>query len=308
MPAQLDKLRAILTPGLAASPNNFTPSGDSYFDKRKARIMTGEDQFEPSELEQRQMQDTRGTVETPTTTSIMSRDVMRDSGLHELRRKLRLEEIAADQALQQRVEPVRVQGQYGMQLERARAQNALAVAQEKSRGDIESARLKADAATRVASAKGGGAAPGGISGEYQATRASRVRQAIAQILPQINSGSAGFFGNLKHLPWPTDAGKLDGDLNWLKSNVIQSELQAMRSASKTGGALGQVSDFENRLLASALGNLDQVKQHPEQLKAALQQIDQMFEETWKRVEEENRRAGISTYADDDNEDYSSLVE
>ena len=41
------------------------------------------------------------------------------------------------------------------------------------------------------------------------------------------------------------------------SNIGFERLQAMRDASPTGGALGQVSDNELRLLSSALGSLSQ---------------------------------------------------
>jgi hypothetical protein len=60
-------------------------------------------------------------------------------------------------------------------------------------------------------------------------------------------------------------------LESLKSNVAFNELQEMRNASKTGGALGQVSDKENAMLAAALGSLDQ-GQSPEQLSKTLDNI------------------------------------
>jgi cell division protein FtsI/penicillin-binding protein 2 len=55
----------------------------------------------------------------------------------------------------------------------------------------------------------------------------------------------------------------------LKSNIAQQELTAMREASKTGGALGNVSDKEGERLASSLGALD-VTQSPEAFKKQLQ--------------------------------------
>jgi hypothetical protein len=45
----------------------------------------------------------------------------------------------------------------------------------------------------------------------------------------------------------------------------------MRAASKTGGALGQVSDREGALLQSSLGALD-IGQSPTQFKAQLKKI------------------------------------
>jgi hypothetical protein len=48
-------------------------------------------------------------------------------------------------------------------------------------------------------------------------------------------------------------------------------LQAMRNASPTGGALGQVSDAENKLLASTVANLD-ANQSESQLRDNLAQV------------------------------------
>lgn len=49
-------------------------------------------------------------------------------------------------------------------------------------------------------------------------------------------------------------------LKTIGANVGFDKLQAMREASPTGGALGQVSDFENRQLQAILGSLEQSQQ------------------------------------------------
>lgn len=66
----------------------------------------------------------------------------------------------------------------------------------------------------------------------------------------------GFGSNLKLLGG-TDAANVDALLNTVKANVGFTKLQEMRNASKTGGALGQVSDYENKLLQSVLAALEQ---------------------------------------------------
>jgi hypothetical protein len=60
-------------------------------------------------------------------------------------------------------------------------------------------------------------------------------------------------------------------LDTLKAKVGFTALQAMRDASKTGGALGQVSDFENRALQNSMVSLQNAQSLP-QIKQALQQI------------------------------------
>ena len=69
----------------------------------------------------------------------------------------------------------------------------------------------------------------------------------------------------------TDAANFKASLETLKSQAGFSVLQAMRDASKTGGALGQVSDFENRMLQANLAALD-TAQSEDEFKAALKKI------------------------------------
>ena len=52
-------------------------------------------------------------------------------------------------------------------------------------------------------------------------------------------------------------------IDTIKANVGFDRLQQMRAASPTGGALGPVSDMENKLLQTALGSLDQAQTEDE---------------------------------------------
>lgn len=54
----------------------------------------------------------------------------------------------------------------------------------------------------------------------------------------------------------TKAQQLDQVVTTLKSNIGFDRLQEMRNNSPTGGALGQVSEMENKLLQATAGNLD----------------------------------------------------
>lgn len=67
---------------------------------------------------------------------------------------------------------------------------------------------------------------------------------------------AGLGALLKYVPL-TSARTVSGALDVLKSNAGFTQLQALRDASETGGALGPVSDTENKLLQSTWVNLDQ---------------------------------------------------
>lgn len=67
------------------------------------------------------------------------------------------------------------------------------------------------------------------------------------------------------------AANFDAALDTLKSQVAFSALQAMRDASKTGGALGQVTERELAMLQNNIAALEQ-KQSPEQFKQSLQAV------------------------------------
>ncbi|MGI9297100.1 MAG: hypothetical protein ACR2QC_04280 [Gammaproteobacteria bacterium] len=56
-------------------------------------------------------------------------------------------------------------------------------------------------------------------------------------------------------------------LDTIRANVGFDRLQALRDASPTGGALGQVSEQENRLLQSTIASLDQAQSQDEFVKA-----------------------------------------
>lgn len=107
--------------------------------------------------------------------------------------------------------------------------------------------------------------------QYMVQTASRALQTIDELLPQVGANTVGwgaFF--LNKLP-ETEARNFSAQLDTLKSNIAFGALTAMREASKTGGALGQVSDREGKLLESTLGALDQL-QSPEQLTIQLNKI------------------------------------
>lgn len=61
----------------------------------------------------------------------------------------------------------------------------------------------------------------------------------------------------------TSAHNLQETLTTIKANIGFDKLQAMREASPTGGALGQVSDFENTQLQAIYGSLAQSQSEPQ---------------------------------------------
>lgn len=127
-----------------------------------------------------------------------------------------------------------------------------------------------------------------LSGSTQISKANQdaIAQAntvigkIDEILPTISGMNTGF-ASYANMVRGTPQYNLATQLDTIKSNVGFAALQAMRAASPTGGALGQVSEQENRLLQSTLASLDQ-GQSAEQLKANLAKVKLHFENL-KRV-------------------------
>lgn len=84
------------------------------------------------------------------------------------------------------------------------------------------------------------------------------------------------------------------DLDSIKSQIFQTSLQAMREASKTGGAVGNVSDKEGDKLERTIAGLDQsagtpkfkenLKKAMDQVATSMQLIQNAFDEEYGNVE------------------------
>jgi hypothetical protein len=130
--------------------------------------------------------------------------------------------------------------------------------------DIKSGELgaKRDAATR-----------GGIA------QADRVIAKVDEALSRVGIGTAGFVGSIAARVPGTPATNLRSDLETIKSNLGFAELQAMRDASPTGGALGAIAVQELIALQSTVASLDP-SQSPEKLRSSLDQVRRHYE-NWK---------------------------
>lgn len=91
---------------------------------------------------------------------------------------------------------------------------------------------------------------------YAGERGKRTVDLVDQLIPRVSRWTVGIGSMLQEVP-ESEARAFAADLNALKANIGFAELAEMRNASKTGGALGQVSDNEIRLLTQTLGGLDQ---------------------------------------------------
>ena len=87
---------------------------------------------------------------------------------------------------------------------------------------------------------------------------STVAEAKAIVQDDGLVSATGTFYTLASMPFPSDARKLQSKITTLQSTLAFDRLQKMRDESKTGGALGQVSNIELQLLQAALTALDPV--------------------------------------------------
>lgn len=151
-------------------------------------------------------------------------------------------------------------------------------------------RKKSIAAAGVSSQAG---ALGEPRSPYQTERDTRTLQSVDELY-KLADASPGIFGRSAALPIPdflrSDAYRnFEAQLDTLKANITFGELTAMREASKTGGALGQVSDKENQKLEAALGALS-LKQTPEAFKSQLDKIKASIER-WNTALAQEGKAG-----------------
>jgi len=112
----------------------------------------------------------------------------------------------------------------------------------------------------------------------RATAADLVSTDIDRVIDMVEKGRwpiTGGWSVLKTIPGTPqhDAQQL---LVGIKSNVAFDRLQAMRDASPTGGALGQVSNYENQMLQSAMGSLEQ-SQRDEQFLPNLKRVKAIYQ-------------------------------
>lgn len=119
---------------------------------------------------------------------------------------------------------------------------------------------------------------------YQEERLTRNLNSIEDLMGQVSGWNTGMGSLIAVIPG-TPAANFKADVNTLSANIAFGELTAMREASKTGGALGAVSERELTLLEAALGSLDRA-QSPGQFKESLQTIKDSIER-WKAAVNQN---------------------
>lgn len=110
-----------------------------------------------------------------------------------------------------------------------------------------------------------------------------VMDTIEKAIPLVGYNTAGWGSFMKYLPG-TEAKDLDNYIGTIKANLGFQQLQAMRQASPTGGALGQVAVKELEALQSTIASLDP-SQKKETLLANLKKVQNHYL-NWKKTLEQ----------------------
>jgi|GEM_PF-6035398 len=116
--------------------------------------------------------------------------------------------------------------------------------------------------------------------EGAVSQANRIIGKVDQAMSKVGATTAGLGAKTAIIPGST-AKDLAADLQTIKANLGFAELQAMRQASPTGGALGQVAVQELENLQATVASLDQ-SQSPTQLKKRLTEVKVHYE-NWRNA-------------------------
>lgn len=126
-------------------------------------------------------------------------------------------------------------------------------------------------------------------------QANRVIGAIDAATKQVGALSAGAGGAVMAKLPGTGATDLRANLETVKANLGFAELQAMRDASPTGGALGAIAVQELIALQSTVASLD-ASQSPGQLKTNLEKVRGHYQRWLEATQEAAQQSGAAPQA------------
>ena len=121
-------------------------------------------------------------------------------------------------------------------------------------------------------------------------KAKLVTQKVDEALKETGFFSTGLTGEVLGLIPGTGAYDLDATLDTIKANLGFNELQAMRQASPTGGALGQVAVRELEMLQATIASLKK-GQSQAKLRNGLAQVKTHYGNWKKAVDAANVQEG-----------------
>jgi hypothetical protein len=173
-----------------------------------------------------------------------------------------------------------VQGMIGQRMDANRAARPAAPARAATGGG--GARPAAAGAPAAAGRPGKAPPNPAMVAAAQDSKISRIRGTLAEAKALVGATTTGVIGEVASRVGGTKARDLSGKLDTLKANLGFDELQKMREASPTGGALGQVAVKELARLESTVASLDQGLSERE-LKKSIEKIEQHYNAWYETV-------------------------
>lgn len=116
----------------------------------------------------------------------------------------------------------------------------------------------------------------------QDEKIGRIRETLAEAKKLIGFTTTGVIGEVASRVGGSKARDLSGKLETIKANLGFDELQKMRDASPTGGALGQVAVKELNALQATIASLDQGLSEGE-LKKSIEKIERHYNAWYEAV-------------------------
>lgn len=144
---------------------------------------------------------------------------------------------------------------------------------------------KKEEAKQIGSAQGKLIAQEGKRGAVLSAKdaqVNNVNEHINEAYKMAGTLTTGFIGGISSGTPGAPAHDLKLKLDTIKANIGFDKLQEMRDSSPTGGALGQVSENENRLLQSVFASLEQSASE-EEFKKNLRKVQRQVKLSWERV-------------------------
>lgn len=139
--------------------------------------------------------------------------------------------------------------------------------------DVQIAQQKVDKGDRAVADAEAARIKSNKAGAY---KASSIINTIDTALSQVGGNTAGLGGALMSKLAGSEAVDLNANLETITAVLGFDQLQAMRDASPTGGALGQVSERELIALQSTVASLRQ-EQSPDQLRANITKVKKHYQ-------------------------------
>jgi len=175
-----------------------------------------------------------------------------------------------------------VQGMIGERMEATRAARPAAPARAATGGGGVRPSANAPAAAGRPGKPGKAPPDPTVVAAAQDEKIGRIRGALKEADELIGPTTTGVIGEVASRVGGTKARDLAGKLETIKANLGFDELQKMRDASPTGGALGQVAVKELIALQATVASLDQGLS-PTELKKSIKKIEQHYNAWYEAV-------------------------